>query len=150
MGVGDRDGGPMARAGSRLRTGLAGIVCSTIAVLAPAAAQAKPLAPNSANQFAPANRSRFGLGLIPTKPKPPSAHTLARLRSASLSLPASVDLTAYAMPVGNQGGVGSCAAWASDYSALGYWENKQGISGGALAPMYTYSQVTGGVDNGST
>ena len=37
----------------------------------------------------------------------------------------------------------------SDYSALGYWENKQKIVGGALQPMYTYSQVDGGVDEGS-
>ncbi len=43
--------------------------------------------------------------------------------------------TPYAMPV-NQGQVGSCAAWASDYSALGYWENKEGIAGGGLEPMY--------------
>jgi hypothetical protein len=61
-----------------------------------------------------------------------------------------VSLTSYAMPVGNQGQVGSCAAWATDYTALGYWENKQGIAGSALEPMYTYSQLTGGVDEGST
>ena len=36
--------------------------------------------------------------------------------------------------VGDQGQVGSCAAWATDYSAMGYWMNKQGIAGGAARP----------------
>ena len=70
------------------------------------------------------------------------------LRTASL--PASVDLTGDAMSPGNQGAIGSCAAWSSDYSALGYWENKENIPGGVLEPMYTYSQVDGGADNGSS
>lgn len=133
-----------------LRIALLAIVCGAVALLTPALASAKPLAPNSGNQFAPASAAHFGLGLIPTKPRPLSSGSLARLRAASLSLPASVDLSAFAMPVGNQGSVGSCAAWASDYSALGYWENEEGIAGGGLAPMYTYSLVTGGVDDGST
>ena len=65
------------------------------------------------------------------------------------SVPATVDLTPFAPPAGNQGGVNSCAAWAVDYTALGYWENKQGIAGGRLAPMYTYSQLVHGVNTGT-
>ena len=69
-------------------------------------------------------------------------------------LPASVDLSQWAMPVGDQGQIGSCAAWATDYSAMGYWMNKQNIAGGPLAPMFTYSQYShtykGGRDEGST
>jgi Papain family cysteine protease len=91
-----------------------------------------------------------GMGLIKTKPAPVSAKQSATIRAQAAALPTSVDLTPYAMPVGNQGDVGSCAAWATDYSALGYWENKQGLSALALEPMYTYSQVTGGYDVGST
>lgn len=91
-----------------------------------------------------------GMGLTKTTPTRVSAAQTATLQAEAASLPASVDLTPYAMPVGDQGNVGSCAAWATDYSALGYWENKQGISGGGLAPMYTYSQVTGGIDQGSS
>ncbi len=92
-----------------------------------------------------------GLGLVPT-PAPRLSGSLAGAMNAeqAVALPASVSLTADAMPVGNQGQVGSCAAWSTDYSALGYWENKENIAGGGLEPMYTYSQVDGGVDNGST
>ncbi len=99
---------------------------------------------------AAAPRFPYGLGLIVKKSATPSARTVSSLKLTAESLPPSVDLTADAMPVGNQGQVGSCAAWATDYGALGYWENKQGIAGGALEPMYTYSQVTGGQDDGST
>ncbi len=73
------------------------------------------------------------------------------MKAATATLPTSVDLTPLAPPVGNQGDVGSCAAWASDYTALGYWlryDNRAGS--GYLEPMYTYSQVDGGVDNGSS
>jgi hypothetical protein len=93
--------------------------------------------------------NEYALGLTATMPAPVSAGTSAAARAAVAVLPASVDLTPYAMPAGNQGDVGSCAAWSSDYSALGYWENREGIAGGGLEPMYTYSQVTGGVDDGS-
>lgn len=91
-----------------------------------------------------------GMGLIKTTPPPVTAAERSAVHAEAASLPASVDLSTHAMPVGNQGGVGSCAAWAADYTALGYWENTQGIPGGGLAPMYTYSQVTGGHDYGST
>jgi hypothetical protein len=92
----------------------------------------------------------YGLGLIPT-PAPQATGNGLRLGSMlAASLPTSVSLTQYAIAVGDQGQLGSCAAWATDYSALGYWENKQGISGGALAPMYTYAQVDGGADDGSS
>ena len=90
------------------------------------------------------------MGLLPAQPPAVSSAPFASPRAAAAALPASVDLTKYAMPVGNQGAVGSCGAWATGYSALGYWVNKQGLPGGALAPMYTYSQVDGGQDNGSS
>ena len=94
--------------------------------------------------------NEYSLGLNATTPAPVSAGTIADANAAAAALPASADLTPYAMPVGDQGQVGSCAAWSTDYGALGYWENKEGIAGGALEPMYTYSQVDGGADNGST
>ncbi|MGA2929461.1 MAG: C1 family peptidase, partial [Solirubrobacteraceae bacterium] len=91
-----------------------------------------------------------GMGLLVTPAAPVSAAAVAKVQAAAAALPSSVDLTADAAPVGNQGQVGSCAAWATDYTALGYWENEQGIAGGGLEPMYTYSQLTGGQDVGST
>jgi hypothetical protein len=92
--------------------------------------------------------SPHGLGLVEPARAPSTAGSVIRLAGATP--PAKVDLTAYAPPVGDQGLIGSCAAWATDYTALGYWENWLGIAGGELAPMYTYSQVTGGRDAGSS
>jgi hypothetical protein len=97
---------------------------------------------------APASVLPHGLGLAEA-PQPSSRATKV-IRFSAGALPTSVDLTPYAPPVGDQGQVNSCAAWATDYTALGYWENRQGIAGGVLAPMYTYSQVTGGVNTGTT
>jgi hypothetical protein len=92
----------------------------------------------------------YGLGLIPTPAPQAGANGLRTSNLAGASLPASVSMTQHAIAVGNQGQLGSCAAWSTDYSALGYWENKEGISGGGLEPMYSYSQVNGGVDDGSS
>ena len=64
--------------------------------------------------------------------------------------PASVDLTKYAATPGNQGQVNSCVAWAIDYSAYSILEGEQGISGGPQAPMYTYSQVVQGQNEGTS
>src|SRR5206468_3348546 len=84
-----------------------------------------------------------GLGLdTSTIPMRFSTSAIEDVVVDAADLPASVDLTPWAMPSGNQGAVGACAAWATDYSVLGYWMNKQGISGGALAPMFTYSQYS--------
>jgi len=133
--------------GTRLRRALAVGAATAAALLLPGAAFAST-PPAGSSVFAPIGS--HGLGLRRTAPAAPSARALALIRASASALPASASLTSYAMPVGDQGQVGSCAAWSSDYAALGYWENKQGIKGGALEPMFTYSQVDGGVDNGST
>ena len=57
------------------------------------------------------------------------------------SIPASVDLTAFAPPAGDQGPVGSCASWATGYTTMGWWARKAGDSSKLFAPMYLYSQV---------
>jgi hypothetical protein len=118
------------------------LLFTLLALVLPARASAfdSPLEP-----VTPDGASRHGLGLVVTPQ--PQAEEQARAQDA---LPASVDLSAWAMPVGDQGQVNSCAAWAVDYNAMGYWMNKQGIAGGPLAPMYTYSQVTGGQNIGTT
>ncbi|HEY7076174.1 MAG TPA: C1 family peptidase [Solirubrobacteraceae bacterium] len=91
-----------------------------------------------------------GMGLVvPSAPQPLAAAAAPRLLAQAAALPASVDLTPYAPPAGDQGQVNSCAAWATDYTAMGYWENKQGAAGGLLAPMYTYSQLVGGRNVGT-
>lgn len=123
---------------------------SALVLTGTATASVVPKRGTMARKLTSLSSSRHGLGLIRTTPPRVSAAEKSTVHAEAASLPASVDLTSHAMPAGNQGAVGSCAAWAADYTALGYWENKQGIPGGGLAPMYTYSQVTGGHDVGST
>jgi hypothetical protein len=124
------------RAEDRLRRGIAALAAVLIAAVgAPAAASAAS--------------STHGLGLLIKPPAPVSSAEVQEVKADAIDAPASVDLTPYAMPVGNQGSVGSCAAWATDYAAMGYWENRQGIDGGGLAPMYTYSQLVGGRNVGT-
>ena len=60
--------------------------------------------------------------------------------SSSATLPSSVDLSSNAPPVGDQGPVGSCAAWAETYGLRGYYTTMAGAyPQGGLAPMFTYS-----------
>jgi hypothetical protein len=63
--------------------------------------------------------------------------------------PASVDLRAWAVPPGDQGQVGSCVTWAIDYALLGWYSRYSSVIGQPFAPMYTYSQINGGVDGGA-
>jgi hypothetical protein len=89
----------------------------------------------------------FGLGLIANQAK--VSAPIVGTHAASV-LPASVDLSQWAPPTGDQGQVGSCASWATDYTTLGWYQNRYGLTGFPLAPMYTYSQINGGYDGGST
>jgi C1A family cysteine protease len=66
-----------------------------------------------------------------------------------VGIPASVDLRAWKMPVIHQGNVSSCVAWTIDYEMMGWYAKRQGLNVDAFAPMYTYSQINGGVDHGS-
>jgi Papain family cysteine protease len=88
-----------------------------------------------------------GMGLLR-----PTPHMQLTKAPENVSLPSSASLTQFAMPVGDQGQIGSCASWATVYSAMGYWENKDAIPppGPGGEPMYAYSQISHGVDNGST
>ncbi len=145
-------GGSRGRGRFRFRWAIWAVAASASTLLLTGAATASvvPKRGTLARKLTSLTSTRHGLGLIRTTPPRISAAEKSAVHAEAASLPASVDLTSHAMPVGNQGSVGSCAAWAADYTALGYWENKQGIPGGGLAPMYTYSQVTGGHDVGST
>ena len=91
-----------------------------------------------------AQTHRLGLTGTPLTPDP------AVLKLTATAVPTSYDLTPWAIAPGDQGTVGSCAAWAVVYSALGYYQRHDGVAGGALAPMYTYAQIAKGVDNGSS
>lgn len=70
---------------------------------------------------------------------------------STTALPASSDLSAYAPPVGDQGQVGSCAAWATGYYLRGWYARREGYFPAAgFAHMYTYAQISRGHDGGST
>jgi hypothetical protein len=78
-----------------------------------------------------------------------AVRNVAGVSALATVLPASVSLKNYAVPVGNQGYVGSCVAWAIDYGMLGWYAKKAGRVGQPFAPMYVYSQINFGYDSGS-
>ncbi|RBE68004.1 peptidase C1 [Xanthomonas oryzae pv. oryzae] len=86
--------------------------------------------------------------------KPPSlmqpVTPLFGTESISKPLPASVDLTKWAITPGNQGPVNACASWAVGYTLTGWYANANKQAHKLFAPMYLYSQIDGGVDKGST
>ena len=107
---------------------------------------------------AAASARTYGLGLV--VPKNAERHS-ARLAGALSTLPASYSLQRYAPVPGDQGTVGSCAAWATAYTAMGvlenmdhcqgFWDNSfNALPGGGGSAMYVYSQThLNGGDNGS-
>lgn len=101
-----------------------------------------------------ATRQLYGLGLSRASAMASSgtARTeLNQVRSLSAAaLPASVDLSQYDPPVGNQGSVNSCASWSTGYTLLGWYANRYGVAGSPYAPMYIYSQLTGGANVGTS
>lgn len=57
-------------------------------------------------------------------------------------LPESASLTAFAPPVGNQGGQGSCVAWSSAYAARSILEAvRNGGRGDVYSPAFLYNQI---------
>lgn len=79
-----------------------------------------------------------GGALLDTKKVSPSM-----VKVTDTELPASIDLSYWAMPVGDQGQVASCVAWAINYGMMGWFSRYQNISlsGTSFAPMYVYSQI---------
>ncbi|HWD05714.1 MAG TPA: hypothetical protein VG674_25030, partial [Amycolatopsis sp.] len=77
----------------------------------------------------------------------PTAQPVHPLGAAAA--PPSADLTHYANVPGDQGQVGSCVTWATGYTGYGVLMNEQGITGGPMAPMFIYSQIAKGNDQGT-
>ncbi|MBI9104433.1 MAG: C1 family peptidase [Spirochaetales bacterium] len=70
------------------------------------------------------------------------------------ALPSRVDLSIYLPEIKSQGRIGSCAAWSTIYYARTLLENKERSWGAdsnseIFAPLFTYNQITGGVDQGT-
>ncbi len=135
------------RLGRQVRSAVA---CAGLTALA--AALVVGVAPASATTSAPAAGSALhGTGAMVSGVRvAPRAAFPARAAAA----PAAVDLSAWTVPVGNQGSVGSCVTWAISYAMNGWYSRYQGISPGgiAFAPMYSYSQihVNNGADGGGS
>jgi hypothetical protein len=111
-----------------------------------------PLAARTANGVR--GSGLHSLGFVPGHPHASSTPTT--LMQAA-SVPASIDLEQFAPPVGDQGGVNSCVAWATGYYLRGWYARRDGYfpAGGAnntgsFAPMYTYSQIVHGQNVGTT
>ena len=98
---------------------------------------------------ATATHHRRSLGLVVERPVAGTSHTLTTRTHALDVVPASVDLTADAPTVGDQGWVSSCVSWAIDYALMGWYLHHDGRTGAPLAPMYTYSQLVDGQNVGT-
>jgi hypothetical protein len=72
--------------------------------------------------------------------------TVARTGIHASAVPASVDLRAYAPPVGDQGQIGSCVAWTIAHGIMGYYAKRTGGVGAPYAPLFLYMRnvVRGG------
>jgi kelch repeat-containing protein len=106
--------------------------------------------------------SGFGEGLIPESEDELNAFAEQFepdnqiIPFATTSLPSSVDLSKSPCfpPIGNQGSVGSCTAWASTYYQYSYEVNKlNNVTSTAnrviYSPKWTYNNINSGVDKGS-
>src|SRR4051812_42943369 len=88
-----------------------------------------------------------GMGLLPSPNRLSASSTIPRV---PFTLAASVNLSANAPAVGDQGQLGSCATWAIGYGILGYYSRTQPHAGAPFAALSLYNQVNGGGDNGSS
>ncbi len=77
-----------------------------------------------------------------------------KISASTNSLPSSVDhsQSPYFPPVGNQGSLGSCVAWAQAYYQFTYTMNKHrniaSTAENAFSPKFIYNLANGGEDNG--
>ena len=150
--VGERNG---TRANWGSTAGVVGLITVALLVASPRMAEASgPTAGSSAASLSSALGPRLHpLGFIPSSPVE-AAQFAGRVAPKSTfgrtAVPSSVDLTPFAPTPGDQGQLSSCVSWSVGYDLMGYYSNRTGHSGAPFAPMYVYSQVNGGVDQGST
>lgn len=75
--------------------------------------------------------------------------TVGPMAAGAAVSPTSVDLSASAPAIGNQGALSSCTAWATGYYGR-YWLRHRATGSSPLfAPMFLYSRTSNGVDGGS-
>lgn len=84
---------------------------------------------------AAAQAAMHGMGLKPSALMQPVT-PLFGTASTAKPLPATVDLTAWAITPGDQGQVGSCASWATAHTLTGWYANAAKQAQTRFAPMY--------------
>jgi C1A family cysteine protease len=140
-----------------IKTNLAAFVVAAVLLLPLATlAQEEPLQPLQGAPALAEDGQYHGLGLIYKDPRTiPGWHKLdtAHLAEAPFLLPSYVSNTTYLPPVGNQGGEGSCVAWATGYYVMTYMEGKARQwnvtqSTHQYSPAYIYNQGRLVQDNG--
>ena len=106
----------------------------------------------------------FGEGLIPETEEELEAFakefdqsSVSIPKSARSAIPSSVDLSTSPCfpPIGDQGSIGSCTAWASTYYQYSYEVNKlNNVTSAAdrvvYSPKWTYNNINNGEDKGSS
>lgn len=112
-----------------------------------------PLAARTANGVPGSGLHSLGFVPNPAAPRPPLPSHSALLPPA---VPATVDLSAYAPSVGDQGALLSCVSWATGYYLRGWYARRDGYyptnssaNTGGYAPMYLYSQLAHGQNIGT-
>jgi len=105
---------------------------------------------------APRSSASHGLGMVLSKPDPSRAMDARRYSLQSTPLAASVDLTASAPPIGDQGQHSSCVGWAAGYYYKSWWEKKEHPGWNLsdqkyqFSPEYVWNGINGGQDVGTS
>ncbi|UKE74258.1 C1 family peptidase [Xanthomonas graminis] len=99
--------------------------------------------------LAMADNVRHGMGAMLPKLRQPVTMPEVSAANIASAPPSSVDLSPWAVEIGDQGVVNSCVAWTVAHDLAGWYANFNGESVNLFAPMYLYSQINGGVDKGS-
>lgn len=105
---------------------------------------------------APRSSASHGLGMVLSKPDPSRAMDARRYSLQSTPLAASVDLTASAPPIGDQGQHSSCVGWAAGYYYKSWWEKKEHPGWNLsdqkyqFSPEYVWNGINGGQDIGTS
>lgn len=106
------------------------------------------------------NVTEFGLGSIPVTYEEEQQYSsqfnnVVRVDYSDVQLATSVDLSTsnYFPPIGNQGSISSCGAWATTYYQYTYEANKFNnittTANNAYSPTWTYNLINSGFDGGS-
>ena len=127
---------------------LSGLAAATVLAIGltviPAGSLVSPAAADSTNS------ATHGLGLLTTPGLTRGISAAAAALAQATTIPGSADLSQWDPPVGNQGPVGSCGSWATGYYYRYWLRNHATGETSTFAPMYLYSQISKGVDSGSS